>query len=93
MKGRIDWDNLVPISLDIARELEGQTHLRGKDRLDLLQKTLRFALKDSDKSVLEKEQVLHTIDTVLPVAMQAAILATKSPIQLPLPTCWKKCVS
>ena len=93
VKGRIDWDNLIPTCLEIARELEGMTHLRGKERLDLLQKTLRFALKDTDKSVVEKEQILHTIDTVVPIAMQAAVLATKLPIQLPLPTCWKKCVS
>lgn len=93
IKGRIDWDNLIPICLELARELEGLTHLRGKERLELLQTTLRFALKDSDKSAEEKEQILHTIDTVVPVAMQAAVLATKLPIQLPVPTCWKKCVS
>lgn len=93
IKGRIDWDNLIPTCLELARELEGLTHLRGKERLELLQTTLRFALKDSDKSAEEKEQILHTIDTVVPVAMQAAVLATKLPIQLPVPTCWKKCVS
>lgn len=93
VKGRIDWDNLIPTCLDLARELEGMTHLRGKDRLDLLQRTLKFALKDSDKSADDKEQILHTIDTVVPFAIQAAVLATKIPIQLALPTCWKKCVS
>lgn len=93
IKGRIDWDNLIPTCLEIARELEGMTHLRGKERLDLLQKTLRFALKDSDKAAEEKERILHTIDTVVPVAMQAAVLATKLPLHIPVPTCWKKCVS
>ena len=93
IKGRIDWDNLVPTCLELARELEGLTHLRGKERLELLQTTLRFALKDSDKSAEEKERILHTIDTVVPVAMQAAVLATKLPIHIPVPTCWKKCVS
>lgn len=93
VKGRIDWDNLIPTCMEIARETEGITHLRGKERLELLQKTLRFALKDSPKSATEKEQILHTIDTVVPVAMQAAMLASKMPIHIPVPTCWKKCVS
>lgn len=93
IKGRIDWDNLIPTCLELGRELEGLTHLRGKERLDLLQKTLRFALKDSDKSPVEKEQILHTVDTVVPIAMQAAVLASKVPIRFQLPTCWKKCVS
>ena len=93
VKGRIDWDNLIPTCLEIARELEGMTHLRGKDRLDLLQRTLKFALKDSDKSADDKEQILHTIDTVVPFAIQAAVLATKIPIQVSLPICWKKCIS
>jgi hypothetical protein len=91
IKGRIDWDNLIPTCLELARELEGMTHLRGKERLDLLQKTLRFALKDSDKSAEEKEQILHTIDTVVPIAMQAATLASKLPIvNQALTCCWKK---
>jgi len=93
IKGRINWDNLVPTCLEVGRELEGMTHLRGKDRLDLLQKTLRFALKDSAKSAEEKERILHTIDTVVPVAMQAAVLASKVPIRFQVPTCWKKCIS
>jgi hypothetical protein len=91
IKGRIDWDNLIPTCIEIARELEGLTHLRGEERLDLLQKTLRFALKDSDKPAEEKEQILHTIDTVVPIAMQAATLASKVPIVAQAMTCcWKK---
>jgi hypothetical protein len=91
VKGRIDWDNLIPTCMELARELEGLTHLRGKERLDLLLKTLRFALKDSDKSAEEKEQILHTIDTVVPMAMQAATIASKVPIVAQaLSCCWKK---
>ena len=91
VKGRIDWDNLIPTCIELARELEGLTHLRGKERLELLQKTLRFALKDSDRSAEEKEQILHTIDTVVPMAMQAATIASKVPIAAQaLSCCWKK---
>ena len=93
IKGRIDWDNLIPTCIELGRELEGLTHLRGRERLELLQKTLRFALKDSNKSAEEKEQILHTIDTVVPMVMQAAILSSKIPIAGQVMTCWKKCIS
>ena len=91
IKGRVDWDNLIPTCLELARELEGLTHLRGRERLELLQKTLRFALKDSDLPAEEKERILHTIDTVVPMVMQAATLASKVPIAIhALSCCWKK---
>jgi hypothetical protein len=80
VKGRIDWSNLIPTCLEIAKELEQMTELRGSERLTLLQSTLRHALRESELSAEEKESVLHTIDTVVPIAMQAAILASKSPV-------------
>ena len=93
VKGRINWDNLIPTCIEVARELEGMTHLRGAERLELLQKTLRHALKESDKCAEEKEKILFFIDTVVPIAMQAAILASKSPIVNKVATaCWGFCV-
>lgn len=80
LKGKISVDSLIPACLEIAQEVEGLTELKGKDKLDLLQKVLKQAVKDSGKSAEEKEQILHTIDTVVPIAMQAAILASKSPV-------------
>lgn len=94
VKGRINWDNLIPTCLELARELEQLTHLKGKQRLELLQKTLRFGLKESGLSSDEKERTLFVIDTVVPLAMQAAILASKVPIVAQtVGCCWKKCVS
>jgi hypothetical protein len=94
IRGRVNWDNLIPTCIDLARELEQMTHLRGKQRLGLLQATLKFALKESDKTVVEKENLLHIIDTIVPLAMQAAILASKAPIVAhSVGRCWKKCVS
>lgn len=93
IKGRIDWNNLIPTCLEVAQELEAMTHLRGKERLDLLLKTLKHALKESDKSDEEKEKILFVIDTVIPIAMQAAILASKNPIVNQVAsTCWSFCV-
>lgn len=80
IKGGIRWDNLVPTLLTGARILETMPGLKGSQKLDILQKTLKHALKESDCPTLEKEQILHTIDTVVPIVMQAAILASKVPI-------------
>lgn len=80
LKGRINWDNLVPTLLEAGKELESMPDLKGSEKLDLLQKTLKHALKVSDKTDIEKEQILHYIDTVVPIAMQAAMMASKSPV-------------
>lgn len=95
IKGRVKWDNLVPTCIEVARELENMTHLRGPERLELLQKTLKYALKESDHSVEEKEGYLYVIEKIVPVMMQAAILASKSPIVAQVAStccgfCWKK---
>ncbi len=80
LKGKINWDNLVPTLVEAGKELEAIPELKGPEKLDLLQKTLKHALKQTDKSEVEKEQILHYIDTVVPIAMQAAVMASKSPI-------------
>ena len=89
IKGRIQWDNLVPTALEVARELENMTHLKGPQRLDLLQKTLRFAVADSKEIPQDKkDDALVFINTVLPVVMEAAILASKLPIRAIAHSCW-----
>lgn len=80
LKGRISLDNLIPSCIEVAKEIENIGQIPGKEKLELLQKVLRQAVKESDKSVEEKEQVLHTIETVVPMVVQAAILASKSPV-------------
>jgi hypothetical protein len=80
LKGRINWDNLVPTLLEAGKELEALPGLKGSEKLELLQKTLKHALKVSDKSATEKDQILHYVDTIVPIAMQAVVLASKSPI-------------
>lgn len=94
IKGRINWDNLVPVCIEAATEIQQFTELKGEQKLELLQNVLKQALKDSDKSAIEKEQILHYIDVVVPFVAQAAKLASKSPIvSYVAKTCWKKCMS
>ena len=80
LKGRIQLDNIVPTCIEIASEIEGLGGLKGGEKLDLLQKVLRHAIKDSEKSKEEKEHILMIVDTVVPIAVQAAILASKHPV-------------
>jgi hypothetical protein len=80
LKGRISLDNLIPSCIEVAKEIENLGNIPGKEKLDLLQKVLRQAVKDSDKSGEEKEKILQTIDSVVPMVVQAAILASKSPV-------------
>jgi hypothetical protein len=80
VKGKIDWSNLIPVCLELAQEVENMTHLKGAQRLELLQKTLRYAVDDAGLDDSAKSIAVVFIDTVLPVVMQAAVLASKSPI-------------
>lgn len=92
--GKINWSNLVPTLLEAAQEIEAMPGLKGSEKLDLLQKALKHALKKSDMPAEEKEAILHTIDTVVPFIVQAAILASKSPIVRQVEAvcigCWTK---
>ena len=80
LKGRISMDNLIPSCIEVAKEIESLGNIPGKEKLDLLQKVLRQAVKDADKTPEEKEKILQTIDTTVPMVVQAAILASKSPV-------------
>lgn len=78
IKGHIDWKNPIPMCLELARELENMTHLKGGQRLELLQKTLIFSLNDVDEET--KKTATTFIENALPIVMSAAIMASKSPI-------------
>lgn len=91
VKGRVDWDDLVPTCLEVARELEEMHELKGPQKLELLQKTLRFALTESTFPKEKKETLSFIINSVVPIMMQAAILASKVPIRATVQSCcWKK---
>jgi hypothetical protein len=94
VKGRINFENIVPTVIEVAKEIEAIGGLAGPKKLDLLQKVLKLAVKDSDMEVIKKEQTLHIIETVVPVIAQAAVLASKSPliaqVQATCVGCWTK---
>jgi hypothetical protein len=94
VKGRIDWDNMVPICIEVAQEIEQMGELKGQEKLDLLLKTLKFALAESDLPREKKESVTYIISTVIPLVVQAAIVASKHPIVKQIQAgCWTLCCS
>lgn len=80
IKGNLNWENLVPTLLEAAQELEHLPGLKGSEKLDILQKALKHALKESDKSEEEQKRIVYYIDVVVPVAVQAAVSASKNPL-------------
>jgi hypothetical protein len=96
LKGKMDLNNLVGSTIQIAKEIEQIANLKGKEKLELLQSILRISIHDSDKSLEEKEALYFTVDRVVPVIIEAAILASKSPIikqvQAVCCGCWTKTV-
>jgi hypothetical protein len=91
LKGRIDLANIVPTCIEIASEIEGLSGLKGAEKLDLLQKVLRHALKETDMTAEEKDKSMFVIDTLVPIAVQAAIMASKSPIAAHVQTAVVSC--
>lgn len=80
IKGKISLLTIVPTCLEVAQEVEQMSGLKGPQKLELLQDVLRLAVAESKYTPVVKEELLHSIDTLVPVVVQAAILASKSPI-------------
>ena len=80
LKGRINLNSIVPTCIEVASEIEQLNGLKGPEKLALLQDVIRLAVAESKKSSTEKEEILYVVDTVVPFVVQAAILASKSPI-------------
>lgn len=93
LKGRINLNSIIPTCIEVAGEIEQLSGLKGSEKLRLLQDVIRLAITDSQKPLTEKEQLLFLVDSVIPFAVQAAILASKSPIvkhiQAGCLSCWK----
>lgn len=79
-EGRIDWNNMVPTVIAVATEVEQLKNMKGPEKLEIVQKVIRLAMKKSDLSAEKKEMILHYVDTIVPIIAQAAIWASKNPI-------------
>jgi hypothetical protein len=78
IKDDIDWNNLVPICLRLAQEIQQLTHLRGQEKLELLQSVLNHALDISQ--VENKKEIQEKIQYMVPIVLQTAKVASRFPI-------------
>ncbi len=90
VKDRIEWKNLVPVCIFAVGEIEQYKELRGPQKLELLQTVLRHAVKQLDKDPLEKEEILHSIESIVPVIAQTAVHVEKH-VQAIVTSCWAIC--
>ena len=93
-EGKIDLDRMIPSCIACAQVIETLGEYNGPEKLSLLQKVLRIAVEKSVKSVVEKEHLLHVIESAVPMIVQAALMASKSPIVAQVEAtcvgCWTK---
>jgi hypothetical protein len=95
VKGRVNFTNIVATCVEIAQEIEQFGEIGGAEKLSILQEVLRAVVRERKISITEKEELLHRIDTLVPLVVGAAIFASKHPITKKLhATCvgcfWRK---
>lgn len=79
---KVDWSNPLPEAMKIAQHIETLKDLKGKDKLILVQSTLRVLLSKSGISQEEQSVARRFVDDVLPHAIHAAVLVSKGEFSL-----------
>lgn len=90
IRDTIDFDNIVPTVLTLCQRVEQIPDLTGNEKLKLVTLTLRYALGVAPIGIEQKRNIMKRIDTVVPLVVQAAILASKHPIAYKLFGCCRK---
>lgn len=80
IKDRVNLQDLVPTAIELVREIEKISDIEGKEKLELLQDTLRYAVMASDLGADEKNVPLFIIKNVIPQVVRAMILGSKNPL-------------
>lgn len=87
---KVDFENIVPMALTLCQRVEQIPNLTGKEKLELVMATLRYALRVAPIGIEQKRAVMEKLDTIVPLVIQAAILASKHPITHKLLGCCGK---
>jgi hypothetical protein len=80
IKDRTDFQDILPTVIELMHEIEKIEDIKGPEKLELLQDTLRYAVMSSDLDQDKKFATLFMIKTVIPLAARAAILGSKNPV-------------
>lgn len=87
IKDEIDWNNLIPVCLKLAQEIQQMTHLRGSEKMELLKAVLNYALDVS--KVSNKKEIQDKINVMVPIIVQTAKVASRFPIVVRTFSCCK----
>jgi hypothetical protein len=89
--GLVFAQRIIPAALALAHQVEQMQGLPGPEKLQLVMTTLRYGVqKTTQLSAEDKQKLLGQIDFTIPLVIQAAILASKSPIMKKVTgCCWK----
>jgi hypothetical protein len=87
---KVDFENIVPMAITLCQRVEQIPNLSGKEKLDLVMGTLRYALRVAPVGLEQKREIMEKLDTIVPLVIQAAILASKHPIVHKLMGCCGK---
>jgi hypothetical protein len=80
IKDRVNLQDLLPTAIELVREIEKIKEIDGKEKLELLLDTLRYAVMASTVGSDEKNAALFVIKNVIPIAVRAMIIGSKSPL-------------
>jgi hypothetical protein len=80
VKDRVDWNDLVPTCIELAKEIENIGGLKGPEKLALLQDTMCYAIMACDLPKDKKHIALVFVKTIVPNVMKAVMIASKSPV-------------
>lgn len=80
IKDQVDWDDLVPTCIELAKEIEKIGGLKGPEKLALLQDTMCYAIMACDMPKEKKHVAVVFVKTVVPNVMKAVMIASKSPV-------------
>jgi len=79
-KDNVNWDNVVPVCIELATALENIRNINGAFRLQILQEVLLIALNRSNVIDDQKKKLLLGIYQTVPLIVQGVVLASKNPI-------------
>lgn len=80
IKDRVNFQDLLPTAIELVHEIEKIEDIRGKEKMDLLEDTLRYAVMASGVGTDEKNAALFVIKNVIPIAVRAMIIGSKHPL-------------
>lgn len=73
----VDWKNPLPYALQVSAYLSTLKHLKGKEKLEILQAVLRKAIATAGISEEVRSVAVRFVEDGLPVAIDAALAVSR----------------